>query len=155
MANNYTMASFKVAMPEDQAAWIIGAVACADNNFSGTEDKKPVPPEYATFLERLMDQGHEHAGCENLQHYQDGKLWIGGMEAFNPEYVAILLHEWMLAFDTEGRAVSFQFAEICDKPRPDEFGGGAVVVSHSGIEFLHTATWVEQTAYAATESEGV
>ncbi len=153
MANNYTMASFVVLMPEDQAAWIIGAVACADNNFSGTEDKKPVPPEYATFLERLMDQGHEHAGCENLQHFDGDRLWIAGMESFNPEYVAILLHEWMLAFDIE-EPVAFQFAEICDKPRPDEFGGGAVVVSQAGIEFLHTHSWAEQTINELTESQG-
>ena len=38
--------------------------------------------------------------------------------------------------------------------QPDEFGGGAVVVSHSGIEFLHTHSWVEQTINELTESQG-
>jgi hypothetical protein len=151
MANNYTMASFKLKMTEDQAQWIMAAVECADDNFGPRGDKAPVPPEYATFIERLCADGLEHSGCEHLQ-YDDGGLWIAGMESFNPEYVAILLHESMSAFNVN-EPVSFAFAEICDKPRLDEFGGGAAVVSHAGIEWLHTASWVEQTINEITESQ--
>ena len=143
MANNYTMASFKIAMPKDQALWLLAAEKHLENRAYGKTEELP-PTQYIQLVERLREEDLEYSGLERLE-YEDGNLWFAGMEAFNPEYVAILLHEWMLAFDIEGRAVAFTFAEICDKPRPDEFGGGAVVVSHSGIEFLHTHSWVEQT----------
>ena len=137
MANNFTMASFVVLMPEDQAAWFLSPER---PRCLAADETEETPACWATLATRLADQDLEHSGLEHLE-YRDGKLWFAGMESFNPDYVAILLHEWMLAFDIKERPVSFQFAEICDKPRCDEFGGGAVVVTHDGIEFLHTATW--------------
>ena len=144
-----------VAMPEDQASWITEAAwFLSPDRDRGPADQEATPSCWVNLAARLAGEDLEYLGCEHLEYQEDGKLWIGGMESFNPEYVAILLHEWMLAFDIKDRAVSFQYAETCSKPRCDEFGGGAVVVSHSGIEFLHTATWVEQTINELTESQG-
>ncbi len=151
MANNYTMASFLVPMTKAQVQWVIDAEKHLENRAYGMTEELP-PAPYVSLVERLREQDLEYSGFEHCEETKDG-LWIAGMESFNPEYAAILLHEWMLAFDIKSRAVSFQYAETCSKPRCDEFGGGAVVVSHAGFEFLNTASWVERTVNALTESE--
>lgn len=36
-----------------------------------------------------------------------------------------------------------EWAETCSSPRPGEFGGGAVVITATSMEWLNTRQWVE------------
>ena len=42
------------------------------------------------------------------------------------------------------RAGIIEWANDCSKPRIDGFGGGAVVISRLGIDYINTNVWVQQ-----------
>lgn len=41
--------------------------------------------------------------------------------------------------------ITLTWADWCSKPRPGEFGGGAVVISRTDVRWLDTQDWIDRT----------
>ena len=63
--------------------------------------------------------------------FKDGGIIFYATEYGDPEQVAKLVEKFLKEFDT-GRVWSMEFCYYCNKPRPGQFGGGAVVVTAEG-----------------------
>jgi len=72
------------------------------------------------------------------------KLWIFSEEGGNIELLASLIHETLNKFNVLG-CISISWADYCSKLRPEEFGGGAVVITKDEIKWLSTVKWVTET----------
>lgn len=51
--------------------------------------------------------------------------------------------------------VTIEWANTCNKMRPDGFGGGAAVVTATGVETITTDAWLTQRLAALSEKEAV
>ena len=165
MANNWLMfsGSLDVETPEEKA-WL--------------EEQLEFPSEVALeantamlnaprFLREYGDHPEIHdsvglvpedgcAGFEWSWHQgEDGTnyfLWFHTDESGNPEAVAYLVHLFLAKFHPD-RCWSLAFAVGCDKPRIDEFGGGALFVTAKDIQWVSTYAWIEEKRKAFEEAQ--
>ncbi len=110
---------------------------------------------------KLHDDQKEQAAviidriCDELENGEDGYVgfnatiekngvWIRHDESLTPEHVAILAKALMDELDIEGVFV-FSWSYACDKPRIDEFGGGACAIKKG-----HEPYWVDAHELAIT-----
>lgn len=138
MANNYTYFSFAVTLNNPaESEWIETLLEGASHDEPSGEVRE-VFPEW---------DDYECLGFDWEIHGADGKqtLYIhdDGGEG-NPDFVVRLLQAYLAWFNPTG-IISFEFAYTCSKPRPDEFGGGAVVVTADDDLWSSTSSWVKQT----------
>ena len=142
MANNYTLMSVELrGLTEEEIAWF----------------KRQTDVEA---LERLVNDfaggGERDGSCVFFDCFYEGAAWLGFCidiqgdraviyhdESADLENVALLLQSYLRKFHPE-KSIGFKWAYICDKPRPDEFGGGACVVSAEGCEWMTTDQWMDQ-----------
>jgi hypothetical protein len=61
----------------------------------------------------------------------------------NVDTLCVLVKEFILKFRPDF-IFSITYAETCSKMRVGEFGGGALVVSKHGIDWINTYVWVEK-----------
>jgi len=115
-------------------------------------DDEVLSPEEVAFFEAVLDnqKSEDFDGepiCLEIKKDRSGNqcnVWFNGEESGNIEGVANLVEEFIGRFPARsGLIFHLAWATWCDKPRVDEFAGGAVVVSSSGQrwmssdEFLH------------------
>jgi hypothetical protein len=72
---------------------------------------------------------------------QDG-IWFYTEENGEPSHVADFVQEFLKRFDRPDVWV-MEWSNWCEKPRLDAYGGGAVVVTKDGQEWLSTSLWVD------------
>lgn len=125
MANNYTYTSMCIAgVTTKEKRWFEKALKGLETNAEADGDFywgitavfKPISKTKSNLYL------HDEDGCPNLDALAD------------------LLQLFLLEFHPD-HALSFSWADTCSKPRPDEFGGGAAVISASEVRFLHTSEW--------------
>ena len=96
-----------------------------------TANEKTVEWAKKQFAEQSNDD--ENTGFE-LESYGDGELYVFDEESGDPEAAANFIQE-VLQFSDSEQIVLLEFAMTCSKPRPGEFGGGAVLISRERIEY--------------------
>ena len=135
MADNYLQFSFAVQLNnEDEREWL-ETILCGENADG------EVPEE---FHEAFPD--FSEWGSLDFDWEIDGEnqLWIHTDDGMgNPSMVADLLQYYLKKFDPKAH-VSFEFAETCSKPKLDEFGGGAVVISMDEMWWMSTGQWAAE-----------
>ena len=125
MANNYTAFSFQVKCPSK------GAANTLEDSLASAMDSYE--------RERLGDEDR----CLNLEHAEaeDDTVWIASEEGTDLEFLADVLQDYLRHNDHEG-SIGFSWAETCSKLRVDEFGGGAVFITHDNQVWLNSYHWL-------------
>jgi len=59
------------------------------------------------------------------------------------EEAADLAHVFLKRFRPKS-VIGFEFSMRCSRPRPGEFGGGAVYITNSHIAYMSTADWLQE-----------
>jgi len=126
MANNYVSFSFQVRCPSEEAA-------------KSLEDS----------LVNAMDSGDEEANEMErreltLEHgdAEGDTVWIADEEGCDLEFLADVLQDYLQHNDPAG-SIGFSWAETCSKLRVDEFGGGAVYITHDDQVWLNSSHWLQ------------
>ena len=120
MANNYTTFSFQVKCPSKEAA-------------NTLEDSLASAMESADD-DRWLSLDHAEA--------EDDTVWIACEEGTDLEFLADVLQDYLQDNDPEG-SIGFTWAETCSKLRVDEFGGGAVFITHDNQVWLNSYHWLQ------------
>lgn len=149
MANYYTQLSFAVVMPKEHYDWITRFDQACEQAMCIDIMDDSVIHEIDPELEELAKDatGYEYAGIsmEYMENETDPFLWIYADECANAEYIGFILQKYLQYFGIKDRFIGFEWANTCSKPRLDEFGGGAAVVSHDDMKFMNTGRWIEKT----------
>jgi hypothetical protein len=122
MANYYTAFSFEVQCSDAAADELIqmAGVAREDDDY------------YGGFL-------IDRAGLDG----EDGDgVWIREDESGDIDFLSSLLHDWIMRGDHTPDAVGFEYANTCSSQRTDGFGGGAVIITEDGYDFINTGAWL-------------
>jgi len=86
------------------------------------------------------DQDAESVGFDYDLDRKARTLDFYGEEYGNVDTVGALVHEFIVKFRPDF-VFHLTFAETCSKLRTGEFGGGALVVSKYGIEWVNAHQW--------------
>ena len=76
---------------------------------------------------------------------KDGNLWISDQGTGEGDIEAVIncVAEWINTFRPD-YVFSLEWANTCSKPRPGEFGGGAVIVTRNNTEWFTTGQWISR-----------
>lgn len=163
MADNYTLlsAALHVDTPE-QKAWIekyLPLIEQADDElFNPLLEELKREAEVLDLLgawdevNECVYQGMNGPECsiddcddDESKHF----LWIRSEDNYGSlEGLANLILIWMHKFKIT-KPFGMQWADTCSKPRLDEFGGGAVLITtngNSGIYWMSTSQWLDEQA---------
>jgi hypothetical protein len=88
--------------------------------------------------EATPDHDDEYYGGWTLHREAEDHLWCYSEESAHMEQLADYVQAVLEKFDLPDK-VGWAWAETCSKPRLDEFGGGAVVVTKD--QQYWTTTW--------------
>ena len=90
-----------------------------------------------------LDKGEEeHEGYVDFQWaFQGGNLWLHAEESGDVNQLCDVVHEFIKANRPE-YIFTIEWGETCSRPRLDEFGGGAAVVTQHDIHWMTTGSWV-------------
>ena len=125
MADYYTVFSLVVDMSESEKHWI---------------------DRFLNLCETLVDEdNYETIHVDYLESRSgnaDHEAWFYsyGCEYSSVNALSELLRRFLIKFDRDD-VISLEWANTCSKPRIDAFGGGAVVISRLGIDFINTTAW--------------
>ena len=73
----------------------------------------------------------------------EGDLWVWSMDYGDVYNVALLVQVFLARFDRDDRW-GMEWVNTCSKPRPGEFGGGAVFVTKDEMRFMTTSEWLRE-----------
>ena len=135
MANNYTLMSMQIM--EVTAA----GLEFLQQQLSLFEDRDENPGwqynirPYKSEPEGVIAYNHAEADMFSVIIYSE--------ESCNVDALAEMLRSYLKIFDPD-HILYFTWASTCSKMRPDEFGGGAFVISDDSISWMNTWAWAEQ-----------
>lgn len=156
MATNYLQFSdvLELTSPR-QGSWLVKYLAIIDCD----ESTYDPPNEDSRILRDLKAEAEELGAPEAYVPIYDcwadglsGPLWSftqhGHLHVYSEERAelsgfACLVRLFLLRFGIK-EPFCLQWAELCDKMRRDEFGGGAMVVFPHEIRWLSTAAWIQE-----------
>ena len=143
MANNYRQASFTFKATAEQAAWLL--YVHESISLARDEPSEPRDPEIAALYDQLMDEGQPYSLNITQERFPAGdEVWIRDYgEYIDIDYTAKLIQVWLKHFDIN-EPVAFEWADTCSRSRPDEFGGGAVIVTQDRIHIMSTGQWINE-----------
>jgi hypothetical protein len=131
MANNYTQFSVALEGLDEVALTFADDVWEQMRDIEDDEDTASEADPAVAAARRIIDRSEGF--CNDLV-VERGTLYISHDETGDVD-----------------QAVAFQWADICSKPRPDEFGGGAVVFSRNGEKWMNSYQWAEKMVTALTD----
>ncbi len=121
MAENYLATSFEVGVVRgEEQDWLTNSMDAASDFVCDGEMPSDLSEDVAHMLRFQESWGWEYS------KYED-RVVIYCEECGNLEALVTLLQEFLARFFPD-RAIVFSWAEWCSKPRPGQFGGGAVIV---------------------------
>lgn len=145
MANNYTLMSMRM---ENVTA---SGLEFLQHQKQALEHREEYPGwEYHSTPYKDMGDG-----IKEFNH-PDSTRWsvlIMGEESCNVDALANMLRDYLKIFDPDS-FLYFCWASTCSKMRPDEFGGGAFVISNDSIAWMNTWAWAEREINAWKEIRG-
>lgn len=135
MANNYTLFSFALEITEpERTEWLRQAFAAIDTEGDG----EPAPPP-----EGFETASLEIYGFPCTFEVEGSTAYFYSDESGDVEVLTSVLQQFLVHFNID-KGIGFEVAYTCSKPRPGEFGGGAVWITHEGVEWLSTGTWLAE-----------
>lgn len=158
MANKYLQ--FALSFPLKtlvEKAWCTETMTTLTSLLEFGRDKDPeersqLARELGALGEVVLSEGWDYCDFQWSMRTASAKTpdWVAEMhiyadESGSPEQVAAFLQQYLEKFDPRG-SLWFSWAYTCSKMRTGEFGGGAVVVTATAIEFLDTQNWAEEAA---------
>lgn len=129
MANNHFQIAFEVPCDDPQAA--IDAIAAEINEI---DEFAEIDVDYESPIFGTLDMGY--LGAPHIEPTElDGRpgLYIAGD---NEEPISAVC-EWLLGQPGVPDEIEYTWATWCDKPRPDNFGGGSIKVTKRGVFALY------------------
>lgn len=103
-------------------------------------------------LEILIEDAIEHDGNDlfdpdsnpgEMRVRAEGtEVWIYDDSGDGSVESAVIAVEWLLGKPGAPKSVGFEWANTCSKPRPDGFGGGAVLVTLDSTRWMTTGGWL-------------
>ena len=136
MPDYYTSFSFLLNLPGAEAIkYAINlATIAADLRWESEEDRETGETQFPKELELFLDEWDFEVAEEK------SGIWIhsddGGTDAAC-HFVQHLLERFGII-----EPVSFEWANTCNKPRLDAYGGGAAVITATDIKAISTSQWV-------------
>jgi len=150
MANNHcTFSTFLVARNQAERDWLAQQL----EDRTDEESLRTLPRflidgrENPNTYDGMVQLG-EDVDCAGFQWEfttiagQQG-LWIHADEHGVPNNVAYLVQQFLIAWQPEG-CFGMGYAFTCDKPRVDEFGGGAFFVTATKEYWMDTYAFVDE-----------
>lgn len=167
MANNYLQAAFAVivTVPEAQLIAAVETALAAIAQEPDDAERRAVfdalgptfaaafPPTdddpFAGLLAIFPDATFPYLDADiSIEDGTDGTKTVSfSGDQFGIEQVANLL----FACAKSALPIGFEYAYTCDRLRHDEFGGGAVVITESGVRYRSTADIVREALQAQTD----
>jgi hypothetical protein len=150
MANTYTQFSQIIEnITDEERAWLLLNLDSPEDRFS---------PEDEVAMYKWADEiGLPHDECPYWPDFgavlEDDKhrLWIYSEESGNLDNVVILVQAFLEKFRPK-EVFAMNWAATCSKPRIEEFGGGAIVVSAEEVQSITSFGWA-LNAQAKMEEE--
>jgi hypothetical protein len=102
--------------------------------------------EYAPEDENLvMSAINFLRGARDLLVRADGShsWWVSSEEYANIDQVVDVVQEFLRKFRPDA-CFRLEYADTCSKPRVGEFGGGAVLVTAVGADWMNTGDWLSR-----------
>lgn len=149
MADYYTHTALTVTGEVDGLKWLQTLLTDPD----GYDD------EMRAFVAEVVDETAYDAG-ENpfygitampLTTSEGVVLHIYSDESFDITALAMALQKW-LQHTNSTLPVYFTWADTCSKPLPNEFGGGACVVTVDDINVMSTGLWLRENMQETGEA---
>ena len=132
MANNYTQFSFVVKTTEEQKDWLTEKHNNCLDRFDTIHSNEEMTAE------QILEDNNQPVGELNFESIPgSSSMLIYAEESGDIDYTTKLLQSYLKNFDLPD-VISFEWADICDKMRPGEFGGGAAAVSRTSIASFTT-----------------
>lgn len=130
MPNHYTLFSFEIdQLTPDERAWVAAEIRDSDH-MENTYGEEMDPG----FVVKVQDRPHPAA-------------WIYADEGTpgTPEYAANFVHAFLEKFRPD-KSIGFEWANTCNRPVLDSFGGGACFVTVDEVRWMVSGDWLaEQT----------
>ena len=139
MSNNYTQFSVALEMPSEESIEYALVLKSRLDDARGEEitEGSNIPEEFQDVLENW---GGFH--CQSDTFGDKRGLWIShGMESGDPEAAVFFIRHLLSKYHPEG-CFEFSWACWCDKPRIDEFAGGAAFITAKEIHWMGPHTWL-------------
>ena len=159
MANYYTELSTVFLMPDaEQRAWAMG-LANLLTSFSFEPLPDDADPEYVKLDEEFGEATGDEYMTISVDEQTAGRknthgLWIHESEVADAEHVVWFVQAIMRKFDIK-EPFMFSWAETCDRPRAEAFGGGSAVVtkdeSHWFIPEIQAVELIKQLSEKQVE----
>lgn len=135
MADNYRQFSQVIEdLTVDEKRWL-------DINLTSVEDS--FNDDHASAVQWANDMGIPKEDMDMWPDFEykfednDTALWIYSDIFGNIEFVAALVSKFFEMFRPMDIFI-MNYADTCSKPRVEEFGGGAIVVSAKDIKYIHS-----------------
>ena len=130
MANYNTMFSFAIPdLTDAETAWCRRAATWLD------ADEREQMPE-------LTAVPNDPDGYPSVRAEVDGDgFWIHADESGSPDEASRLVQAFLTTFRPDD-VVSFEWSDTCSRPILDAFGGGAMIVTATDVEAMHTSGWL-------------
>jgi len=137
MANYYIHFSIKLSVTPEQTTWWHSLEAALEQSAA---DRTGTPFDVLNSILEDID-----LGCLDLcVKHAAGAVYLHD-DFGNPdlEAVASILQEFLRAHESK-ELITFSWADICDKPRADAYGGGIFAITATRIASVNTATLESQ-----------
>jgi len=137
----------------DQLEYIVveaGKIYLLDEN-PHADDVTWEGPRFLHGIEEFRDDWNEIGFTWCLEG--DG-LWIYTEESGNPDTAAMLIQAFFRKFHPKG-IWKLEWAETCSKPRLNEFGGGAVVVTANDMYWMTSGEFTSEKISELISKEGL
>lgn len=141
MANNNTHFSEMLTDASREEADWARTLAKALRDYEDEPSADPVGVEAKRILD-AVGSNCETVGCDVLEAVSDGKLsvWLHDDAGSSDPFIAgLIVQSVFRRFNHTDRRFVIQFADVCDRPRVGEFGGGVIAVTAEEVYVMTTA----------------
>jgi hypothetical protein len=141
MADNYTQFSFSITLgSEKEATWLGDLLLLAAEDEITEEQENTLLKVFPNWFEN-QSLGF---GWEVIRPEGGIALWLTDDGTGDVDAVGDLVTAYLKEFAPEFY-VSFEWATVCSKPRLNEFGGGAAVITAECTQWMNTWDWRRET----------
>ena len=139
MSNSYASYSASLQITsEEECAWLEKHLNRDIADW--VEERQMTPKQLKYLLEWYgVEEPEDWRGFEASINAEKSALWIHGDSL--PDHLPKFIQNFLKEFRPDGHW-TLEWAETCDKPLLDAFGGGAAFVTATEIKYFHTSEWV-------------
>lgn len=149
MANNYLLFSFDLcSLTKEEKDWLTQELQGVDE---GVFDSWSQEEKVAWSLEHGCDEPSEWPGFDQ-EPYGDDIIFYSE-ESGNLDGLSNLMQRYLKKFHPD-ECIGIEWACTCSKPRPGEFGGGAIFITAEKQENISSASWLQGKKSEWVKSHG-